>query len=98
MNTKGLLKARFAIVRRDLDRVMDRLTNEILTWAPREGMRTVQGQLFEIAGKEIELLAWAKAGGLGEWIEVENFGGREATLEGLRDVLKEARQATLDFL
>ena len=92
MNTKELLKARFAVVRRDLDRVLSRLTDELLTWAPREGMRTVQGQLFEIVGKEVELLTFAKAGGHDEWVEVENFGGREATLEGMKGVLKEARR------
>ena len=98
MNTKRLLKARFAIVRRDLDRVLAHLTEEMLPWAPREGMPTIQGLLFEIAGKEVELLAYARAGGQEEWLEVENYGGREATLQGMKDVLKEARQATLGYL
>src|SRR5258708_2711044 len=98
MNTKDLLKARFAIVRRDLDRVLAHLTQEMFLWAPRDGMRTIQNQLFEIAGKEVELLAYARAGGQEEWVEVENYGGREATLQGMKDVLKEARQATLAFL
>src|SRR5258706_1501974 len=98
MNTKHLLKARFTTVRRDLDRVLAPLTQEMFLWSPREGMRTIQNQLFEIAGKEVELLAYARARGREEWVEVENYGGREATLEGMKDVLNEARQATLAYL
>ncbi len=98
MNTKDILKARFAIVRRDLDRVLSHLTDETFTWAPREGMRTVKGQLFEIVGKEIELLVWARAGGQGEWVEIEDFGGRETTREGWLEVLKDTRKSTLDYL
>ena len=75
MDTKELLKARFNLVRRDLNRVLDRLTDELLQWAPREGMRTVGGQLFEIAGKEIELRNWMKQKGEGEWVEVEEYAG-----------------------
>src|SRR3989442_120161 len=93
-----LLRARFAIVRRDLDQVLARLTDDLLPWAPKEGMRTVQGQLFEIAGKEVELLAWMKARGQGEWVEVEDYGGREASVEGFKDIFRESRQATLEFL
>ena len=98
MNTQNLLKARFALVRRDLDRVLSHLTQEMFTWAPSEGMRTVGGLLFEIAGKEVELLAYAKAGGREEWVEVENYGGREKSLSGMKDVLNEIRQATLSYL
>lgn len=98
MTTKDLLTARFAIVRRDLDRTLAHLTEEMFDWAPREGMRTVGGLLFEIAGKEVELLQYAKAGGREEWVEVENYGGREKTLEGMKDVLTEARQSTLAYL
>src|SRR5947208_3427091 len=95
---KRLLIARFAVVRRDLDRVLANLTQEMFPWAPADGMRTIQGLLFEIAGKEVELLAYAKAGGQAEWVEVEDFGGRETTLDGMREVLSEIRQATLKYL
>ena len=40
----ALLKARLALVRRDLEEIVDRLTPDLLEWAPAEGMRTVSGQ------------------------------------------------------
>jgi len=98
MDTKELLKARFNLVRRDLNRVLDRLTDELLQWAPREGMRTVGGQLFEIAGKEIELLNWMKQKGEGEWVEVEEYGGRENSVDGWKSVFQEARKETLSYM
>ncbi len=97
-NLKRLLRFRFAIVRRDLDEVLKNLTDHLLSWAPREGMKTVEALLFEIVAKEIELMAWAKAGGHGEWKEIEGFDGREATLEGLTSILQETRQETLDYV
>ena len=98
MNTKYVLKARFAIVRRDLDRVFAQLTDEMLPWAPTEGMRTVQGQLFEIVCKEIELLSYAKGWGREGWVEVEEFGGREKSIEGYKEVFAETRRETLAYL
>ena len=98
MTTHTLLKARFATVRRDLDRVLAELTDDLLSWAPREGMRTVRGQLFEIIGKEIELLAYAKAEGKAEWQEIEGFGERESYVEGWKGIFAETRAGTLKYL
>ena len=90
------LKARFNMVRRDLNRVLDRFTEDDYHWAPTEGMRTVHGQLFEIVGKEVELLDYAKKGGKEGWIEIEEYGEREKTLKGMREVLAEVRGGTLN--
>jgi len=98
MNTQTLLKARFDIVRKDLERVMASVTDELLDWAPAEGMRTVRGQFFEIAGKEVELLSYAKAFGEAEWVEVESFGPREKTIEGWKEIMRELRADTLAYL
>jgi uncharacterized damage-inducible protein DinB len=95
---KELLKARFAMVRRDLENTLSGVSDDMFTWSPAEGMRTIQGLLFEIAGKEVELLEYAKAGGREEWVEVQDFGGREASLEGMKELLRELRQATLDYI
>lgn len=92
------LKARFSMVRRDLDRVLGRYTEDDYHWAPTEGMRTVHGQLFEIVGKEVELLDYAKKGGKEGWIEIEEYGEREKTLAGMREVLAEYRKATFEFI
>lgn len=56
--THELLKGRLATVRADLDEVMSRLSDDILDWAPTEGMRTVEGQLAEIAATEVQILKW----------------------------------------
>ena len=43
-NTRhDLLKARLALVRRDLAPIVARLTPEMLGWAPAAGMRTIAG-------------------------------------------------------
>jgi uncharacterized damage-inducible protein DinB len=95
---REFLIARFATVRRNLDRVLNHLTEDLIDWAPGEGMPTIGASLFEIVGKEIELLSYAKAGGRYEWVEVEDFGGREKTLVGLRSVLEATRQETLNYV
>ena len=59
---RDLLKARFASVTRDLDRVLGRLVDTDLDWSPRDGMRTFANQLLEIANKEKETLGWIQSG------------------------------------
>ena len=58
----SLLKARLALVRRDLNPIVERLTPELLSWAPTAGMRTVAGQIVEIVGTEMQLIALLKDG------------------------------------
>lgn len=98
MSPREVLTARLDMVRRYLDRALDHVTEELYTWAPAEGMRTIQGQVLEIVQKEIELLDYAHKHGEGGWIEVEHFDGREKTLDGMRSVLREARQTTLAYI
>ena len=95
---RDFLIARFTTVRRNLNRVLDHVPEVLVDWAPKEGMPTIGEILFEIVGKEIELLMYAKAGGRVEWVEIEDFGGREKTLAGLRSVLEETRRETLNYL
>ncbi len=85
-------------MRKSLDEVLDELTDEMLPWAPAEGLRTVGGQLFEIAAKEVELLRYARAFGQEEWEEVESFGERDSSVEGWKAILTEIRQGTLDYI
>ncbi|MEX2242249.1 MAG: hypothetical protein WD716_00220 [Fimbriimonadaceae bacterium] len=44
-----LIKARLDIVREDLDEAVARISDDMLPWAPAPGMRTIKGQLEEIA-------------------------------------------------
>lgn len=93
-----LLKARLATVRSSLSDVIERLSDDLLEWAPSEGMRTVRDQLFEIVGKEVEFLAFAKERGDNEWVEIDAFGDRENSISGWVQILSEVRRDTLAYL
>lgn len=92
------LKARLALVREDLDEVIGRLTEEMLPWAPTPGMRTVRGQLVEIACTEVMLMAWIREGKRLSWEEAEDLGEQSNTLEGLKGILRDTRSATLAYI
>ena len=98
MGVRERLKARMAIVREDLDEVLGRLSDADLPWAPAAGMRTVGGQLAEIAGTERQLLAWMRDGKHLPFEDAMNFGESAATLSGMKDVLSETRRETLAYL
>lgn len=95
---RELIVARFARFRRSLDEVLANLSDDFLDWAPQKGMRTVREQLFEIAGKEVELLGYAKERGQSEWVEVESFGPREESIAGWKEILAEIRTDTLAYI
>lgn len=97
MGTHELLKARFAMVRQDLGQVLDRLVDADLTWAPREGMRTISGQLLEIANKEKEATKWLQTG---TWPDEDPdaFDESTATLEEIKAVLAALRQQTYAYI
>lgn len=94
---RDFLKARFASVRQDLDQVLRRLTDADLSWAPREGMRTIAGQLLEIANKEKEALGWVQTG---VWPDdgPDAFDSETATLEDIRSAMAALRIATYDYI
>src|SRR5437016_3848864 len=80
------LKARFAYVRQDLDEVLARLKDTDLSWSPAEGMRTIAGQLLEIANKDKEVRVWLQ---VGVWPDdgPNAFDADAATLEDIRAAL-----------
>lgn len=94
----GLLKARFAWIRTNLDEIIDRITPEILDWAPAEGMRTVSGQLAEIAWAEIPLVPYLKDGVRMDEDAVDALIGDTGNLVNLRRCLNEVRGQTLGYL
>lgn len=51
-----MLRAQLDSVRTDLAETYPHLTDELLPWAPAEGMRTVQGQFVEMISTERALL------------------------------------------
>ena len=95
---KELIKARFDIVREDLDEVTARLSDDMLAWAPAPGMRTIKGQLEEIAGTEVQAITWMRDRAQIPYEEAMAFGDKTETLDGLRSVLRTVRTSTLEYL
>ncbi len=94
----NLLKARFALTRRLLNQIIDRITPDMLEWAPEEGMRTISGQLAEILCVELPLVPRLKEGKMLDEAEVDAIVGDLSSLENLRCKLVDVRQTTLDYL
>lgn len=93
-----LLKARLAIVREDLDEVLGRLSESDLDWAPTPGMRTVRGQLIEIAATERQLMTWITDQRKLSYQEAEDFGEGSNTFQGLKLALSDTRKQTLEYI
>ena len=85
-------------VRSTLDGITQRLTSELMDWAPVEGMPTFEGQLVEIITVEIPLVAALKAGTETSETEIDKFIGTDRSLNGLCDRLTVVRQQTLGYL
>jgi uncharacterized damage-inducible protein DinB len=97
LNLHGLLKARFTSVRQDLEDTLGRFTDADLSWSPRGGMRTVGGQILEIADKDREVVVWLKTG---VWPDDEppSFDVTNTTLSQARDALASIRETTLTYI
>lgn len=94
---REFLKARFACARQDLEEALCRLEDSDLNWSPREGMRTIAGQLLEIANKEKEALGWIQAG---VWPDdgPDAFDMQTATLEDIRAAMAALRLETYAYI
>ena len=95
---KDLIQGRFAKIRRILDAIIERLTPDLVDWAPAEGMRTVSGQILEIASVEISLVPRLRDGKDLSDPEIEAIAGDCRTLEGLKRLLVDVRSETLGYL
>jgi uncharacterized damage-inducible protein DinB len=85
-------------MRRDFDEILDRLTPELLPWSPSPGMRTIAGQIVEIVGTEIQLIASLKDL---PWIDDDEAAmmmGDTNSLDDLRQATLEFRRQTLEYL
>ncbi len=96
--TRELVEARLIFVRNELLEVLKRLDPSMTTWAPAEGMRTIGGQIFEIAASELQVVLVLKEGRFISDEDVsERVGGKE-DLPRLLDFLDKVRQETLTYL
>lgn len=88
------LRARLALVRQDLLEVVNRFDDSLLDWAPREGMRTVRGQLEEIVATEVQLMTWVREERLLTYSEAMS-SAKSPDISGYRDLLAMVRSQTL---
>lgn len=97
-----MLAARLDHSRRWLKHVLPHLNEEMIHWAPREGMRTIGGQLVEIIEVEIVLPFYMKEGRApndDEYAKVlASYRFSTESLEELTRILTEVRAATLSCL
>ena len=93
-----LLKARFALVRRDLDPLLDRISTDMLGRAPVEGMRTISGQIVEMISTEMQIIARLKEGKEISDAEAQEIIGDCGDVENLRRALVAFRGQTFDYL
>jgi uncharacterized damage-inducible protein DinB len=93
-----LLEARLATVRRDLHEVMDRLTPEMLGWAPASGMRTISGQLVEIVATEMQLTTLLREDRFIDDPTAAAIIGDLDDLDNLRRATESVRADTLAYL
>jgi len=93
--SKLLLLARMENIREDLEEALERIDDSMMGWAPVEGMRTVSGQMVEIAATEIQVRGRLTNS---EWISDEEVRARIGDLgsvETVRAFLKTVRSDTV---
>lgn len=95
---RDLVLARLSHTRDALDEVLAHVAPDQMTWAPKEGMRTVAGQLVEIAATELQILARLTEGRNVSDDDVRAQIGAYEDFETLKAFLVEVRNQTLAYL
>lgn len=98
MTTRDLIEARLAFTRADLDEVIGRLDQSMMAWAPRDGMRTIAGQLVEIASCEVQLIRQLRRVPAVTDADVRVMIGQPDDLAVLKRFLSSVREDTLGYL
>jgi uncharacterized damage-inducible protein DinB len=95
---KELIIARLRFVRRDLDEILDHVTEERVNWKPAEGVRPLDDQLLEIAMNEVMSIAFLRDGVTLSHAEAEATLIHDGTIGSLKQVLLEVRQSTVSYI
>lgn len=95
---RQLVEARLTTVRRDLDEILDKLSQDQMDDAPAEGMRTTAGQLLEIAMTEWQLIERLRDDRWTDDDDIRAAIGDWQNLERLKQVLQATRGTTLNYL
>ena len=93
-----LLLARLCFVRRDLDEVLTRLSDDMIKWAPGEGVRPIDDQLLEIGMNEVMAIALLRDGNELSHAEAEATLVHSSTVETLNKMLGDVRQSTIAYI
>jgi len=95
---KELILSRLRFIRRDLDEVLGRLSDDMLTWAPGAGVRPIDDQLLEIAMNEVMSIALLRDGIRLSHAEAESTLNHISTVGSLKKMLDGVRQATFAYI
>jgi uncharacterized damage-inducible protein DinB len=98
MPLKELLRAQLHSVRSDLTETYPHLTDDLLPWAPAEGMRTVQGQFVELISTERSITDRLRGVASGNPDEEDAPLWAANTVGELVKMLNETRALTLQLL
>jgi uncharacterized damage-inducible protein DinB len=98
MTTSELVKARLAHTRKGLDEALGRIDGGMLDWSPAPGMRTLGGQLIEIAGSELQVVEVLQERPYVEDDEVRKRAGDCSSLEALVVFLNRVRASTIEYI
>ena len=98
MSQQAYIRAELDSVRTDLAETFPRLSDDLLEWAPAEGMRTVQGQFVELISTERSITERIKGAPRIDVEEADAPLWQTRTISGLIALLEEARADTLAVL
>ena len=97
-STSDLIRASLVSTRKELAEVFPHLSDEILPWAPADGMRTIKGQINEIIGTEIQIMDRLLGKPRHPYSEIEEDLDSLNTVKDLLEMLAKVRAETLQFL
>lgn len=98
MPLKEMLRSQLDSVRSDLVETYPHLTDDLLPWAPAEGMRTVQGQFVEMISTERAITTRLQGKESGNPDEEDAPLWAAKTVDELVKMLDETRALTLQLL
>lgn len=98
MTTQNLIASGLLSVRKELEETLPRLSDELLPWAPSEGMRTIHGQFVEILSTEQSITDRIKGSESIPYQDREKRFWKIDTLAGIIEALNQVRAETLSLL
>jgi len=98
MDSIELIRAQLSSVRNELAEIFPRLSDDMLNYAPADGMRTIHGQFVEILSTETTIIKRINGETRIQYKEIEAGFWKVKTVSGLVKKLNEVREQTLAIL